>query len=58
VRIPDLLFLGRVACSPGITGQYRYFLIVLEDTISLYPTVPKKDGNNNGDVHPLSEGRL
>ena len=26
-------------CCPVVTGNYRYFLIVLEDTITLYPTV-------------------
>jgi hypothetical protein len=30
----------RDICSFGVTSNYRYFLIVLEDTITLYPKVP------------------
>lgn len=30
----------RDICCPGVTCDYRYFLIVPEDTITLCPTVP------------------
>jgi hypothetical protein len=57
--MPGLLSPAGITCCPGFPGEYRYYLIESEDTISLYPTVPKKKcGNNNGNVHLLTEGRL
>jgi hypothetical protein len=48
----------RSSCRYGVTCDYRYFLIVPEDTITLYPTVPRLDGSPDGDMYLVSEGRL
>lgn len=56
--MPGLLSPAGITCCPGFPGEYRYYLIESEDTISLYPTVPKKKREQQRERASINRGKI